>query len=726
MGRLDLDRLLKQYDCSLEDFSEAVGISKDQLLAYKEGRLKISQEEVQAITKESGLQYYEFWIEDDVPKRRTALVIEPEDTFCAARKTQTGLVEYLKKGLEETEEPVVLREIEEVEHCVKMLRKPRIALAGQSDTGKSTLINALLGAEKMPAKWTPTTAIVVHIKHIDERPPFMKDDVWIFGRQSAEEWDEKRLNDEDYCNKFVLAKGDFSLLSTFGTHQGRQKEQAMASAAVAFIDSPLLKDCDILDLPGFAANAEDDALHEFNTKKNVTDILIYLSRANGFLQDRNIDYLKECIKSLRPVEKKDENNIEKLENLFVVASQAMSVDKGNVTEIKKKLNERCDALCDILGNGDKEADLLHFRSRQTGYTYKREDIRGRFFYYDTDLPRLQKQFCQAVKQLVEKFPQAIQQEFTKQLKVVVSGATSIVKARVEEWEQAISHQQEFLDLYNEIQAKEPDRKAELNDRLKEMSVTANNLCIESCQEIQDLYNKQINVEAIVDLIEKKDLKNKSTEKQDFASALNETLSTGITKILEEKSKKYSAQVDKFLKEYSGKIKSYGTNQRVKVQFDTTNAFAMGLIGLGTVGASAAWLATSFTAWSVFAGGIFAGLGPILAVTGVLGLSVSALIATLLSIFKIFTWKNDLAKAIVKAYEKEGYIDKVQENVKDYWKETEIGFADAVQQVEIEWEKKIEEYRMIADEENMDVLKAKIQRGKRGIDFFEQMPIPGNG
>ena len=724
MGKLDLERLLAQTGDSLESFSDEVEIPRDRLLAYKDGQLKISQEEVQRIFEYTELQYTEFWIEETAPKRKVLLAIDPQDTFKPARKTQTGLVEYLEKGLEETEEPVVLKEIEEVANCVKMLRKPRIAFAGQSDTGKSTLINALLGAEKMPAKWTPTTAIVVHIKHIDERPPFMKDDVWIFGRQSTEEWDVKRLNDEDYCNKFVLAKGDFSLLSTFGTHQERQKEQAMASAAVAFIDSPLLKDCDILDLPGFAANAEDDALHEFNTKKNTTDILIYLSRANGFLQDRDMDYLKECIKSLCPVEKRGENDIEKLENLFVVASQAATVGKGNVSELQVILDRRCDALCEILGN--ETGEMLHFRTKQTGYQYQKEDIRKRFFYYEKESNRLQKPFCQAVKQLVEKLPQAIHQEFTKQLKVVISGATSILKTRVEEWEQAIAHQQEFLDLYNEIQAKEPDRKAELIDWIKAMSVTANNLSIESCQEIQDLYSSQINVEAIIDLIEKKNLKNKSTEKQDFASALNETLSTGITQILEAKAKIYSAQVDEFLKEYTGRIESYGTNQRVKVQFDTANAFAMGLIGLGTVGASAAWLATSFTAWSVFTFGSFAGLGPILAVTGIIGVSVSAVIATVLSLFKILTWKKDFAKAIVKAYEKEKYIDKIQENVKAYWKETETGFVDAMKQVEIEWEKKIEEYRMIADEENMDVLKAKIQRGKQGIDFFEQMPIPDNG
>ena len=140
--------------------------------------------------------------------------------------------------------------------------------------------------------------------------------------------------------EFLIAKGDFSLLTDFGTHQSEVKNHQLASSAVAFIESPLLKNCDILDLPGFAATSEDDALHRFNTQENVTDILIYLSRSNGFLQDRDLDYLRECLKSLRPIEHDGVNELGKLSNLFIVASQARAVNNGNSSELTEILDRR--------------------------------------------------------------------------------------------------------------------------------------------------------------------------------------------------------------------------------------------------------------------------------------------------------------------------------------------------------------------------------------------------
>ena len=51
----------------------------------------------------------------------------------------------------------------------------------------------------MPAKWTPTTSIVVHIKHIDDRPAYIDEEVCIFkdnvDGQGA--WNDKKLDKID-------------------------------------------------------------------------------------------------------------------------------------------------------------------------------------------------------------------------------------------------------------------------------------------------------------------------------------------------------------------------------------------------------------------------------------------------------------------------------------------------------------------------------------------------
>ena len=77
------------------------------------------------------------------------------------------------------------------------LIKPKISFVGRSDTGKSTLINSLLGENMMPASWTPTTSIAVYLKHSNDRPSFIKNTVYIFSStlDGKDIWNERRI----YC-----------------------------------------------------------------------------------------------------------------------------------------------------------------------------------------------------------------------------------------------------------------------------------------------------------------------------------------------------------------------------------------------------------------------------------------------------------------------------------------------------------------------------------------------
>ena len=59
-------------------------------------------------------------------------------------------------------------------------KKPRVALIGNSDTGKSTMINTLIGQDIMPTKWQPYTTIPVFVKHVKDRPDYIKSEVVIF------------------------------------------------------------------------------------------------------------------------------------------------------------------------------------------------------------------------------------------------------------------------------------------------------------------------------------------------------------------------------------------------------------------------------------------------------------------------------------------------------------------------------------------------------------------
>ncbi|HLO04313.1 MAG TPA: dynamin family protein, partial [Symbiobacteriaceae bacterium] len=121
------------------------------------------------------------------------------------------------------------------------LAKPVLAVLGQSDAGKSRLINAFLGAEWLTASWTPTTTIPVFIKHRRERPAWMgEDEAWVFGG----DWDPSRWLEREYAQSRKLAGGDRQVLYQWGTRQGG-RGLGMAGAAILFAQSDLLLTCDV-------------------------------------------------------------------------------------------------------------------------------------------------------------------------------------------------------------------------------------------------------------------------------------------------------------------------------------------------------------------------------------------------------------------------------------------------------------------------------------------------
>lgn len=255
--------------------------------------------------------------------------ISAKDTWEKTNFTKKSLSGYLNSALEQMDIPDDMRKnyIDDLEiGIMSKFVKPTVAIVGRSDTGKSTLINSLIGAEKMPAKWTPTTSTAVYVKHIKDRPAFIHDEAWIFKRECGNEkfWNSKRLYDEKYCEKWKVAGGDLSLLETYSTRQGGGLKTE-AGSAVVFVDAPILLNCDIIDLPGYGTETASDDVITAKTAAHA-DVLIYLSLASGFLRIEDIEYLKNNVRTLPVLEKKGENGLKPLANLFVVASHADSVD----------------------------------------------------------------------------------------------------------------------------------------------------------------------------------------------------------------------------------------------------------------------------------------------------------------------------------------------------------------------------------------------------------------
>ncbi|MGN0596156.1 MAG: dynamin family protein, partial [Ruminiclostridium sp.] len=309
-------------------FAELIGAEQSSVSRWEKDPDSIPFQVIQKILEKTGATYEELtgW-KKPIPKP-----LDIKNTWEKANFTKCTLSEYISDALKEMEISEEYRKayIEDLQNgIVANLIKPKVAIVGRSDTGKSTLINALLGTDKMPTSWTPTTSIAVYIKHVSDRPSFIEEDVWVFTNQLGKEnlWDERKLHDEEYCRSWKIGAGGVEILRSFGTRQGENYDKE-AGAAVVFLDAPVLKTCDIVDLPGFGTETESDDNITFATAQKA-DVVLYLSQANGFMRIEDITYLKRNITELPTWEKNGENTLKPLSNLFIIASQAHTVNNGN-------------------------------------------------------------------------------------------------------------------------------------------------------------------------------------------------------------------------------------------------------------------------------------------------------------------------------------------------------------------------------------------------------------
>lgn len=302
----------------------------------------------------------------------------------------------------------------------KMVRKPRVAFVGRSDAGKSTLINTLLGSNTLPVSWTPTTSIIVYVKHVKEKPSYIKGDVAIFhADENNELWDDTKLSEREYTESFLIATGDYSLLKDYGARQGSKYEETNAVSAVMFVDSDILENCDLVDLPGYGTG-DRDADDSLLAKMKGTDILVYMSAANQFMQAGDFTWLQNELPNLASIALNNKS-LRPLSNLYVVASQAHIINNGSMVQLNRILDE---GVCRF----NKTLSPNYWS--KFGQDVDSATFRKRFFTYSTDQESLRKDFEEDLRSLLEKLPRIIVDNLLSVLKDAVQKRINNIQSRI--------------------------------------------------------------------------------------------------------------------------------------------------------------------------------------------------------------------------------------------------------------------------------------------------------
>ncbi|WP_277229537.1 dynamin family protein [Phascolarctobacterium succinatutens] len=671
-------------------FAELIGVEQSSISRWEKNPNSITLPVVQKILEKTGVSYEELtgW-KKPIPKH-----LDVNNTWEKANFTKCTLSDYISTALGDKNLPDEYKKayVEDLNNVITAnLVKPKVAIVGRSDTGKSTLINALLGTDKMPTSWTPTTSIAVYIKHVADKPAFIEEDAWVFANQVGAEclWDERKLNDESYCRSWKIAAGGVEILHSFGTRQGENYNKE-AGSAVVFIDAPVLKTCDIVDLPGFGTETESDDDITFATAQKA-DVVLYLSQANGFMRIEDITYLKRNISELPTWEKKGENSLKPLSNLFVIASQAHTVNSGNRVQLEKILDVGCANLIKTLPN-----EYWANRKKLSGYDYADngfKELRSRFFAYTIDIPDICSPFNNALTEILESLP-AIKNERTKAfVKSYVELRKPNLINELHKYEGIVRERDKYVTLLSEIEKNELSRTQDNDKRKKGVRDEIARLSSESIDEFSEYMAATINTDALVRLMKDRGIKNTKGDIEVFWSYLQSMIQERCETILAEKSEILSEKTKEYITSYAKNISYPFENNSIDVDFD------------------AGW---------AFASAILTGVARFL--FGSIGIVIGLLIAGGLGLVFGGGWEKSVAEKIVAHFDENDFSEKFRDRIRQYWQQTEEAFDKAAAELENEWDTYVRNLRDTVNGYDIQEIQHRIASLNYLSDFFKNIPL----
>lgn len=728
MSEFNLKNFRENYlKLTQAELAELIGVRQDRISRLEQNLDSISLEELVILSKKTGKSL------DEITNYKKNVInkLEVKDSWSKVRYIKNTVINYIKdyspKNNLNYENKIenLRRDIEGI------ARKPRIVFSGKSDSGKSTMINALLGKEKMPTNWTPTTSIIVYVKDILDRPAYMEEELWIFKKGKNKEWDDTRLYDEKYCREWKVAGGNAEMLSQYGVRKGEEYNKDIGSA-VLFIDSPILKNCDILDIPGITAGIESDNIAASQAKLKA-DVLVYLSQASGFLQTEDANYLKEALEVLPPLEKTEGTALSPMSNLFVVATHAHHVIPR--TDLKKI----CDSGCNRFTKTLPESFWERY-SNSSKKLFSEKDLRKRFFTYTTDIEDLREDFEKELKNTIENLPKLLENKIFNLAEDYAKNESKKMSDEVIKYEKLINERDAYSKRLEDIKKNEPKRKFLLEENNRNVKNKIFDLDSETKKKFREDFNQMLTEENIVKIIDRRGYKNKKADLEELGSYISSEIQDIYRKNLEKTTEKFKDTMDEYLVETQKSLELTNSSSGINIDldFDFKSAFIGGLAGAATLGGLAFWASTlgNLGAYILVAKGVsvLSALGISIAggtatatafvasIGGPITLGIAAALLVGVAIWGFFSdsWKKKIAKKIIEEIKKS--VAKYEDAITQYWLDTENGFDIAKNKMEEEWEKYINNLENELYNYDINKLKENLRNAKEVKDFFTNIPL----
>lgn len=628
-------------------------------------------------------------------------------------------------------------------------QKPNVVLTGGFDTGKSHLANSILGSKNLPESYQPATKLITIIRHIGNRPHWFNADVCIIDENfwldehGKHTIDLKLLDDRKHCEKHRLYSGSFDILEKYGVHKyDNNRTEIGGHTAIVYLDSPLLKACNLIDLPGYSDQPDEISkdVEKANSATQIADVLIYTSLAKGHINGQDMPRLTNLLRLL-PTPENESQNFPTLGNLFIVATHAdPSISNTDLPNILNNASAR-------LYNHLNET-AIQKRREATNREIILDDVRKQFFTFWTERPdRCQRLFDELTKLLAEYYPESIVCRVDREINAIKNDNKKQCAEQIEQYQQTVANIEESRKVLKEAEANEPARQREMQQRRNHVRKRIKELGQDTEKSFQRYAESVINVDSIEQTIRKR-YNNKKEAQEYVAGYLVDLLQSNLESLIGTNSEKLRAEIDAFLEGYPQLKLPKKDGIEVSIPFDTKGAFLGGIAGLGAYGALAAWaaglgnlggyilvakLVSLLSALGISIGGGTAAVISFIAAIGgpiVLGIGLAAGLASL--IFGLFgeAWQSRLAKQIVKYFEEQDICGKLLKGNKQYWQDTATAFDKGAEAVEAAWKENLEHLREITSPETQsrERIEEIIKKLEVLRSFFAEIPwtIQGEG
>ncbi|MEA5572805.1 dynamin family protein [Calothrix sp. UHCC 0171] len=624
-------------------------------------------------------------------------------------------------------------------------QKPNLVLVGRFDSGKSHLANTLMGAKILPSQYQPATRVITFVRHISDRPSWFKEqvgilaeDFWTRDEKGNQVFDLNLLDSQLWLERHSIKLGSLEVLREHGVHNHLSEIEIEGHSAVVYVDSPILKSCNIVDFPGYSDQADQTSedVKKANSAVQIADLILYTSPINGFMNAEDFSRLSYLLRVL-PSPETHNQEFPILGNLFIVGTHANpSISDLDISSILQTGSIRF--------YKHIEETVLIERSKRISRPIKKESLQRRFFAFWEETPRrwesLRKEL---IKILGESLPKARINRIDREIDLLQNQATRRISEQIRADEESETEQRQ--PELEELDKEETERLAAREQGYRKCQNYALELRDKTKNSFKQAYTSLIDICIIQKLICDR-YQDKKEAQEYIAVYLNEQLGSKLTHYVIENAEFFKIEVEKFLDTYEEallKLPKLNLGS-VCIPFDTKGAFIGGIAGSGSVGALAVWAASlgNLGAYILVAkfvsllsalgisisGGVATVVSFVAAIGGPITLGIGLLAAVFSLGLALFgeSWERRLAKKIVGHFEEQKVLDKFLQASDEYWQDTAKAFEKGANAVEEEFQEYIQHLRELCS--NEEASREKVENIllllRKFKTFFAEIPWRG--